>query len=544
MADVNQAASQIKNVFASMPPARRWTAIGVGVVTLAAMIALILWSQKPDYQVLFSGLSSEDAGKMVEKLKGSKVPFKLEAGGGTILVPGEMVYETRLTMAGEGMLQGGAVGFEIFDTPKLGMTDFVQKLNYQRAIQGELSRTIQSLASVEKARVHIVIAKKSIFSEQEESPSASVVLKLRSGRTLAENQVTAISQLVSSSVPGLGIDRVSVIDSAGTLLSKVHPAGDGAGSTEAMGVQRGIETSLEERARAILEKTVGNGRVVVRIASEIEQKKVESTEEKYDPDSVVVRSEQRTAEKNSGSAGSPGGIPGTQSNVPNAQGQPAAAATSTGTAASNSSTRNNETINYEVSRVVSKSSAPIVAIKRMTVAVLVDGNYKVAKDAKGVETSTYVPRSPEELASYEKLVKNAVGFTQQRGDTFEIVNAPFQTEDTTAAAAAQPKSYPAIPTSYVSIAKLLVAVLMVLLLVMLVLRPLIKMASAPSPLPPPTGDMYAYAVPPPGGAAEGELAAAAARPSALGAAKDDVAALAQREPQRAAQAVKMWLVQG
>ncbi|HEY3490017.1 MAG TPA: flagellar basal-body MS-ring/collar protein FliF [Candidatus Deferrimicrobiaceae bacterium] len=544
MADVNQAALQVKNVFASMPPAKRWTALGVGGATLVAMIALILWSQKPDFQVLFSGLSSEDAGKIVEKLKGSKVPYKLDAGGATILVPGERVYETRLQMAGEGMLQGGAIGFEIFDTPKLGMTDFVQKLNYQRAIQGELSRTIQSLASVEKARVHIVIAKKSIFSEQEENPSASVVLKLRSGRTLTENQVTAIAQLVSSSVPGLGTERVSVIDSAGTLLSKIRPTGDSAGSTEAMGVQRGLESSLEDRARAILEKTVGAGRVVVQVASDIEQKKVESTEEKYDPDSVVVRSEQRSAEKNSGSAGSSGGIPGTPSNVPNSQGQPSATATSSGGGASNSSSRSNETINYEVSRTVSKSSAPILAVKRLTIAVLVDGNYKSVKDAKGVETATYVPRTAEELASYERLVKNAVGFNQDRGDTFEIVTAPFQTEDNLPASV-QAKSLPAIPTSYVSVAKYLASVLLLLVLVLLVVRPLIQWISTPAPLAPPTGDMYAYAVPgaPAGASAEGELPAGG-RPPALSSGKDDIAALAQREPQRAAQAVKMWLVQG
>jgi flagellar M-ring protein FliF len=426
------------------------------------------------------------------------------------------------------------------------MTDFVQKLNYQRAIQGELSRTIQSLASVEKARVHIVIAKKSIFSEQEENPSASVVLKLRPGRTLTENQVTAIAQLVSSSVPGLGVERVSVIDSAGTLLSKVRPTGDGAGSTEAMGVQRGLEMSLEERARAILEKTVGSGRVVVRVASDIEQKKVESTEEKYDPDSVVVRSEQRSAEKNSGSSGAPSGIPGTPSNVPNAQGQPAAAAVSTASGASNSSSRNNETINYEVSRTVSKSSAPIVAVKRLTVAVLVDGSYKVTKDAKGNESSTYVPRTAEELSSYERLVKNAVGFTQDRGDTFEIVSAPFLSDENLPAAAAAAKPWPVIPTSYISMARPVATLLLALLLVMLVVRPLIKWISTPQPLAPPTGDMYAYAVPgavsAPAG--ESELTAAAGRPSALGAAKDDVAALAQREPQRAAQAVKMWLIQG
>jgi flagellar M-ring protein FliF len=546
MADVTQAAAQVKNVFSSMPPAKRWTALGVGAATLVAMIALILWSQKPDYQVLFSGLSSEDAGKIVEKLKGSKVPYRLDAGGATILVPGEKVYETRLQMAGDGMLQGGAIGFEIFDTPKLGMTDFVQKLNYQRAIQGELSRTIQSLASVEKARVHIVIAKKSIFSEQEENPTASVVLKLRPGRTLTENQVTAIAQLVSSSVPGLGAERVSVIDSAGTLLSKVKPAGDNGGSAEAMGFQRGIETSLEERARAILEKTVGAGRVVVRVATEIEQKQVESTEEKYDPDMVVVRSEQRSAEKNSGSAGgaAPAGIPGTQSNVPDAKGQPAAAAFSAASGASNSSSRSNETINYEVSRTVSKSSAPVVAVKRLTVAVLVDGSYKVVKDAKGVESATYVPRTAEELASYERLVKNAVGFSQERGDLFEIVAAPFQTDENLPAAA-QAKSLPAIPTSYISVSKYFSSVLLALVLVLLVVRPLIKWISTQAPAPVPGGDMYAYALPgtPGGGAPEGELAAGA-RPPALGAAKDDIAALAQREPQRAAQAVKMWLVQG
>ncbi len=151
MADISKAATQIRTLFGSMPPAKRWTAIVVGAGTLAAMIALILWSQRPVYQVLFSGLSTEDAGKIVEKLKGSKVPYKLENGGSTILVPAEKVYETRLQMAGEGLLSGGTVGFEIFDTPKLGMTDFVQKLNYQRAIQGELSRTIQSMAGVEKA---------------------------------------------------------------------------------------------------------------------------------------------------------------------------------------------------------------------------------------------------------------------------------------------------------------------------------------------------------------------------------------------------------
>ncbi|MBI5419485.1 MAG: flagellar M-ring protein FliF [Deltaproteobacteria bacterium] len=538
MADIARTADQIKNVFAGMPPAKRWTAIVVGGGTLALMIALIVWSQRPVYQVLFSGLSSEDAGKIVEKLKSTKVPFKLDNGGATILVPGDRVYETRLQMAGEGMLQGGTVGFEIFDTPKIGMTDFVQKLNYQRAIQGELSRTIQGLASVEKARVHIVIPKRSVFSEQEESPSASVVLKLKPGRRLADGQVVAISQLVSSAVPGLGPEHVSVIDAAGALLSKPRAGADEGSSLAAFGLQRSLESSLEERGRNILEKTVGAGRVVVRVAAAVEQKKVESTEEKYDPDSVVVRSEQRTQEKSSGSAGGPQGIPGTPSNVPNPQGATASTAAS-GPASSTSASRNNETINYEVSRIVSKVSLPVVDIKRLTVAVLVDGSYKAAKGEKGVETSTYVPRTAEELANYEKLVRNAVGINALRGDTIEIVSAPFQTEEPAAAATAS-KSLPAVPPAYLTVAKYLASVLLLLVLALFVIRPLIQWISTPSPAP---MELYPLTLST-GKEAHGELLPGAVRAGALGPGKEDITAIAKQEPQRAAQAIKLWLVQG
>ncbi len=540
MADVSSAAAQMKNLFHAMPPAKRWTAAIVGAVTLALMIGLVAWSQRPAYQVLFAGLSTEDAGKIVEKLKGSKVPFRLENGGATILVPAEKVYETRLQIAGEGLLQGGTVGFEIFDSPKLGMTDFVQKLNYQRAIQGELVRTIQSMASVEKARVHIVIPRKSVFAEQDETPSASVVLKLRPGKSLADGQVGAIAQLVSSSVPGLAADRVSVIDSAGALLSKARGSADDASSSASVSLQRSIEVSLEERARNILEKTVGAGRAVVRVAADVEQKKVESTEEKYDPDSVVVRSEQRAQEKSTGTSGSPQGIPGTPSNVPNAQGVAASTAVTSSGASTNSS-RNNETINYEVSRTLSKVSLPSVEIKRMTVAVLVDGAYKVSKDAKGQETSTYVARTPEDLANYEKLVKNAVGFNQARGDAFEIVSAPFLADDGIPAAAAPSKILPVLPTSWVTIAKYLASVLLLLILALFVLRPLIAWFTAPAPAPSP--DEY-YPLPLPSAQESGKaVGAGAARAALPPGAQEDLQTLARQEPQRAAQAIKLWLVQ-
>jgi flagellar M-ring protein FliF len=540
MADMSKAADQVKNLFRGMPPAKRWTALAVGAATLAMMIGLVVWSQRPAYQVLFAGLSTEDAGKIVEKLKTSKVPFRLDNGGSTILVPAERVYETRLQVAGEGLLQGGTVGFEIFDTPKLGMTDFVQKLNYQRAVQGELSRTIQSMAGVEKARVHIVIPKKSVFAEQDESPSASVVLKLRPGKALGDGQVGAIAQLVGSAVPGLSPDRVSVIDSAGALLSKARGPGDDASSSASLSLQRSLEASLEERARNILEKTVGAGRVVVRVAADVEQKRVESTEEKYDPDSVAVRSEQRAQEKSTGSSGSPQGIPGTPSNVPNAQGVAASAAVASAGASSNSS-RNNETINYEISRTLNKISVPVVEIKRMTVAVLVDGSYQVSKDAKGQENRTYVARTAEELANYEKLVKNAVGFNPQRGDAFEIVSAPFQAEDGTGGSAAQGKMLPALPSSWVTIAKYAASVLLLLLLLLFVVRPLLSWITTAEALPPP-GEYFPVSLPP-GNEGERELPPGGARTALPPRAQEDLRSLARLEPQRAAQAIKLWLVQ-
>ena len=540
MSEVSRATDQLKNLYRAMPPAKRWTAAIVGAATLGLMIGLIVWSQRPAYQVLFAGLSTEDAGKIVEKLKGSKVPFRLENGGASILVPAERVYETRLQIAGEGLLQGGTVGFEIFDTQKLGMTDFVQKLNYQRAIQGELSRTIQSMASVEKARVHIVIPKKSVFAEQDESPSASVVLKLRAGKGLAEGQVGAIAQLVSSSVPGLTADRVAVIDSAGALLSKARGSADDASSAASVSLQRSIEVSLEESARKILEKAVGAGRAVVRVSADVEQKKVESTEEKYDPDSVVVRSEQRAQEKSTGTSGTPQGIPGTPSNVPNAQGAPASAAAVSSGASTNSS-RNNETINYEVSRTTSKISLPVVEIKRMTVAVLVDGAHKVTKDAKGQESSTYVARTAEDLSNYEKLVKNAVGFNQARGDAFEIVSAPFQADDGLGVSGAPSKMLPVIPASWVTVAKYAASVLLLLILALFVLRPLIAWFTAPSP--PPSPDEY-YPVPLPSSKEGGRaLGAGAARAALSQGVQEDLQSLTRQEPQRAAQAIKLWLVQ-
>lgn len=540
-------ASQMKNAFSQIPPGKRFAALAIGAVTLGLMIALIAWSQKPTFQVLFSGLTNEDAGKIVEKLRTSKVPYKLDSGGSTILVPAEKVYDTRLAIAGEGLLSGGTVGFEIFDTPKLGMTDFVQTLNYQRAIQGELSRTIQAMAGVEKARVHIVIPKRSVFSEREELPSASVVVSLKSGRGLPEGQVAAISQLISGSVPGLSPDRVSVIDNKGLLLSKAKTgSGEDGGTAEAVTAQRSIESDLSERARAILEKTVGQGRVVVRISANVEQKRMESTEEKYDPDTVVVRSEQRVQERATGASSTPSGVPGTPSNTPSGSGAPATAAAVGGAGTPSNSQKTNETINYEISRTISKTSSPITTIKRITVAVLVDGSYKTVKDDKGEETSTYVARTTEELAGYDRLVKNAVGFDTTRGDSVEIVSAPFQISDAPIATAEKaPMALPTLPPTYVPIAQYIAAIILVLMLILFVVRPLMSSIFAPAQMPvTASGEYVSTASLVADRASAGEIAGAGSRPALPPSLQEDVSSLAQREPQRAAQAIKLWLVQG
>ncbi|GAB4361606.1 MAG: flagellar basal-body MS-ring/collar protein FliF [Deltaproteobacteria bacterium] len=538
MADIAGTANQIRNTFRGMPPAKRWTAIAVGAGTLALMVGLVLWSQRPVYQVLFSGLSPEDAGKIVERLDSSRVPHRLEQGGSTILVPADRVHETRLKLAGEGALQGGTVGFEIFDSPKLGMTDFVQQLNYQRAIQGELARTIQSLASVEKARVHIVIPKHSIFSERDQAPSASAVIQLRPGQKLSEGQVQAIAQLISSSVPGLVPGQVSVIDTRGTLLSKPGADSEDRLPIASYNLQRSIETSLEERARNILERTVGPGHAVVRVAAVVEQKRVESTEEKYDPDSAVVRSEQRSEESTSGSSGAPQGIPGTKSNVPGPGGSPAAAA-ATASASTNNSSRSNETINYEVTRIVSRVSTPIVEIKRLSVAVLVDGTYRTEAAEGGATRSVFVPRTPEEIQNFEKLVKNAIGFRAERGDTVEIVSAPFPAGEETLPPEPSRWNLPPIPSSYLTVAKYLSSILLLLLLALLVFRPLIGWLSAPSP---PAEEPYLLSLST--GREPSEGLPPGARAGAIGPGKNDIVAIATQEPQRAAQAIKLWLVQG
>lgn len=379
---------------------------------LASLILVFAWSQQTRYQVLFTNVAEGDSGLIVQKLKEMKVPYKVKGAG--ILVPEEKVYELRFQLAAQGLPQGGGIGFEIFDKTNFGTSDFVQKLNYRRALQGELSRTIQSLAEIEACRVHLAVPEKNLFLEEESRPSASVMVRLKPGRSLSPAQVQGIVHLVSSSVEGLHPQEVSIIDHRGALLTRSSQEGDLQLSSRQLELQRGYEKEIESRVVNILEPLTGKEKVRARATVALDFTRMEKTEEKFDPEGQVIRSEQKSQEKSV--AGFSGGVPGTSSNLPSKKNVPLSASSGT-------TQRTNEVINYEISKVVSRVISPSPEVKRLTVAVVVDGSYAAPA---GNGPRKYTPRTDEEMKHYEELVKQAVGFSAERGDVIKVVNMPFE----------------------------------------------------------------------------------------------------------------------
>ena len=407
--------------FMALAPGKRLLVGGVVLASIAAFALLIMLANRTDYRPLFTNLASEDAGEIVKKLKEAKTPYQITPDGKGIMVPSDRVYELRLTMASEGLPQGGGVGFEIFDRKNFGMTEFVQKLNYQRALQGELARTITQISGVEQARVHLVIPEKTLFKEAEKPPTASVVLKMKGSKGLRDSEVQGVVHLISSSIEGMNADNVTVLDSRGKILSKggTGMADATAKATSSMQeTQRGYEKNLEERLQTLLDKVVGGGKSVARVSATFDFKQVERVEEKFDPETIAVRSEQRSEEKAGGSA-AVAGVPGVQTNL--------GRTTPGGGGAAGGGSKNDETLNYEVSRSTSRTVEPVGTLSKVSVAILVDGKYEPGAPGKdGAGKAKYTPRSPDELQKIEALVKGTVGFNQERGDQVSIQNIPFQ----------------------------------------------------------------------------------------------------------------------
>ena len=418
----NDFATQLKTLFNNLTFGKKISLFTLVIGTVIGIIFLVNWAGKPDYQLLYSNLTPEDAGAILDQLKDNKIPYQITSNGSSILISKDRIYETRLELASQGIPQGSGVGFEIFDNTKLGMTEFVQNVNYQRAVQGELSRTINGFAEVESSRVHIVIPSKSLFIEDQEPATASVVLKLRRGPRLSKDQIQGIVHLVSSSVSGLSPENVTIVDNYGKLLTG-HKARSviGTADLDQLEFQQKIEKTLEERVKTMLETALGPGKAVVRVSCLLDFTKLERTEEKYQTDNQVVRSEQVLNEMSTSQTAKPIGVPGVVSNLSKEN------KATTETTETPKFQKQDRTVNYEVGKVISRIVEPMGTIKNISVAVFVDGTFKAVKANRRTEELKYFPRTKEEMNKFEGIIKRAVNFDAARGDKIEVVNIPFET---------------------------------------------------------------------------------------------------------------------
>lgn len=385
---------------------------GLAAVLLIGFAVFIFWMNRPNYQVLYSKLSAEDANRVVKLLQAEKVSYKLENNGSTVLVPQPQLYDLRIKVAGEGGLVGTGIGFEIFDDVKVGVTDFVQKINYQRALQGELSRTISEFPNVESARVHLVVPQRSLFIEEQQKPSASVVLKLKDvNKKMEPKEVQGIVNMLVMAVQGLDKDRISVTDSLGKPL--YYPDEDtltGLSVTQREHKLK-VEQGLERRIDELLTPVMGPGKVIAKVNADLDFSQRTIRREIYDPDKTVVRSEQRSEETNQGRANLESG-----STDANFRGDGL-----NGAVSAQQGSRETRTTNYEINKEEQNIIGQVGEISRMTVAVVVDGTYE--KNDQG--TFTFVPRPKDELDRVRTLVSNAVGYDRARGDTIEVLCVPF-----------------------------------------------------------------------------------------------------------------------
>lgn len=473
--------------------------IGVSAGAAAALFALVLNMGQPPQGLLFSNLDLKEAGNITAALDQAGVKYEAKGDGSTIMVDRDKVASTRLMLSSKGMPTSGSVGYEIFDTSSaLGQTDFVQNLNRQRALEGELARTIHSLDGVRSARVHLVLPKRQLFEEEAESPSASIVVGL-TGRDLSPDQVRAVRNLTASAVPNLKPERVTVVDERGKMLA--------GGDSEAMADQaaEGARSTTEERVRRtvkdLVEGVVGPGKARVQVSADLDMSRVTVQEEKFDPDGQVVRSTQTNTENSQENQPGGSGQVSTSENIPGADPAPAGPAPASVNAVAG------ETTNYEISRTTRTEVQEPGTIKRLSVAVAVDGVSAVGKDGK----VAYTPRSAEEMQRIEQLVRSAVGFSTDRNDQISVVNVRFNRDDVVGGEEAKGGLLSSFDKNdAMHGGQMLILAIVAGLIIFFVARPLIKSSGEMSPLrlamaggaPVAQGMAPTYDQLPPGGGAE------------------------------------------
>ena len=379
---------------------------GVVAGTIVGIFLVVGWLNSATYSRLYSDLDQSEAGEIVSYLNDNKISYQLTDGGKSIDVPSGDVYKTRIALASDGIPRSGNMGYSIFDENNLGMTDFLQNLNFRRALEGELTRTIMQLNEVQAARVHIVMPKERLFKKDQKDATASVVLKLKGTAGLAKRQIQGITHLVASSVEGLKPHNISIVDYDGNLMSSNSETDPLAGlSSSQLEVRRQVEEYLQDKAQSMMDDVLGSGKSVIRVTADLNFQQIERTSETFDPNSPSVRSEERV--------------------------KTSLTATDKPSESSESKQDDNaETVitNYELNKTVEHIINAIGTIDRLSVAVLVDGVYAPVEGAEGAE-SVYQPRSQDELDRLGAIVKNAVGFDQQRNDQIEMVNIAFDRQN-------------------------------------------------------------------------------------------------------------------
>ncbi|AEI81282.1 flagellar M-ring protein FliF [Cupriavidus necator N-1] len=544
----------------------------LGGAALAAAIAVgVLWSRSPDYKVLYSNLSERDGGAVLQSLQQMNVPYKFAEGGGAVMVPAEKVHETRLRLASQGLPKSGTAGMELMDNQKFGISQFAEQVNYQRGLEGELARSIESIAAVQSARVHLAIPKPTLFVRERQKPTASIVLQLYPGRAVDEGQVAAIGHLVSSSVPELTPKSISIVDQHGNLLS--NTGNERMLDATQLKYVQALEQNYLKRIEAILTPIVGKDNVRAQVTADVDFSIVEHTDESYKPNQDPTRSairSQQTSESTQQGATPPGGVPGALSNQPPAAaaapvttpqtpragqapgqagapaagqpGQPAQAAQpgqgapgANSTASSGpSSNRRDSTVNYELDRSVRHVQQAPGGVRRLSVAVVV--NYRQQADAKGKLVAEALP--PALLAQIENLTKEAMGFSADRGDSINVVNSPFTAE--------REKAAPEVPLwkqpDMIELGKTLAGYLLLAVLALFVwfkvARPILRRYTSP-PLPAPEArdETEAVLLPPDEPANPEILRLAAKYESDLALVRD----AAQRDPRLVASVIKNWI---
>ncbi|MBL7689466.1 MAG: flagellar M-ring protein FliF [Bdellovibrionaceae bacterium] len=413
---------QFRDFYRNLTPVKRMSmlaATGLVLVTGGIMVTIMSGT---DYVPLLTNIPADQTAVVVDKLQAKNIPFRVQDAGKTIVVPKELLHSTQMALMSElGTGKIGSIGFEVFDKQDFGASSFSQRINYQRALQGELTRAINTLDAVVRSKVMLALPPKKTFLEEGGSPTASVVVELHPGKTLAEDQVRGITHLVASAVEGLDPEKVTVVDSRGKMLSKAQDPSGGVSGALAEAKSK-MERDIEDRVESILARVVGQGKVIARVNAQLNNRHMQMTEETVDADKSALVSTQSEEERLDGSRTNPTGVPGARANIPGAQ--------ETGQVGFSQNVQKElKTQNFVVPKTVKNIKEAAGGLERITVSVLVDGVTSLKKNDKGEDEEAWAPRTPEEIAKFESIVKNAIGFSDQRGDAVKIETMRFEKED-------------------------------------------------------------------------------------------------------------------